>query len=71
MDRATWQQEWARAWDEYRQAHEAWNTAMPSGQIGLSALLETIDVARVQHLKSELDRAWERVVELGANRPTV
>ncbi len=70
MDRATWQQEWARAWDKYRRAHEALNSARPSGQVGLSALAETVDAARVEQLKSELDRAWERVVELGANRPT-
>jgi hypothetical protein len=70
MDRATWQQEWAAAWDKYRQAHEAWNSAMPTGQIGLSALLDSIDFAQVEHLKSEVDKAWDRIVELGADRPT-
>lgn len=69
MDRAAWEKEWARAWDEYRQAQEAWDRAMPTRQTGLSALLPSIDFAQAEHLKSELDKAWSRIVELGANRP--
>jgi hypothetical protein len=70
MDREAWEREWAEAWDEFRQAQQALDDAMPKGQFGLSALAESIDLAQVERLKNESDKAWDRITELGAKRPT-
>ncbi len=70
MDRVTWQQEWTNAWAKHQQANEALDSAMPSTQSSTHVEFESIDTARLQRLKTEVDKAWSRIVELDENRPT-
>lgn len=69
MDGSTWQEEWNSAWAEHQRVREAWDGAMPSTRSSLPVQFESIDTAKLDQLKSEMDEAWRRILDLDGSRP--